>query len=80
VVVNALDQGTIADLRPTRIAQMTRDELVRMIRIADLPFLSAETYEHLALHDRQTLERLANLARKCCVNRTTHPRSPSYAT
>lgn len=72
---HALDQRTIADLPSTIFAEMTRDELVRVIRIADLPFLAAATFEHLPLCDRQTLERLANLARRCCLNRKTSARS-----
>src|SRR5262249_49789298 len=72
----ALDQGTIADLPATRISEMNCHELVRVIRNAHLPFLSDEACEHLAFHDRQTLERLANLAQRCCFNRTTRPGSP----
>src|SRR5262245_29163705 len=73
---DALDQGTIADLPSKRIAEMNSDELVRVIQNAQLPFLSDEACEHLAFHDRQTLERLANLAQRCCFNRTTQPGSP----
>ena len=72
----ALDQETIADLPSTRISEMNCDELVRVIRNAHLPFLADETCEHLALHDRQTLERLANLARRCCFHRSIRPVSP----
>jgi hypothetical protein len=71
VAVDALDQGTIADLPSARISEMDCDELVRVIQNAGLPFLSDETREHLVFRDRQTLERLANLARRCCLNRTT---------
>lgn len=69
-VVVGLDHAAIAELPPTHISQMDCDELVRVVRIAQLPFLSTETNEHLELRDRQTLERLANLARLCCRNRT----------
>jgi len=72
----ALDQGTIADLPSTRISEMNCDELVRVIQNAHLPFLNDEACEHLTFHDRQTLERLANLAQRCCFNRTTRPGSP----
>jgi len=71
----ALDQGAIADLPSARISEMNRDELVRVIQNAHLPFLSGETSEHLPFHDRQTLERLANLAQRCCFYRTTRPAS-----
>src|SRR5262249_36185688 len=73
---NALDQGTIADLPSARISQMPCDELWGVIQNAHLPFLSTEACEHLPFHDRQTLERLANLAQRCCFNRTTRPGSP----
>ena len=72
----ALDQGTIADLPSTRISEMNCDELVRVIRNAHLPFLSDEACEHLPFHDRQTLERLANLAQRCCFNRMTRTDRP----
>src|SRR5262245_21728587 len=74
--LDALDQGAIAELPSTRISEMNCDELVRVIQNARLPFLSGETHDHLAFHDRQTLERLANLAQRCCFHRTTRPGSP----
>jgi hypothetical protein len=70
-VLDALDQGTIADLPATRISEMTRDELVRVIQSAHIPFLNEESGAHLVFQDRQTLERLANLAQRCCFNRST---------
>lgn len=73
---DVLDQGTIANLPSTRISELQSDDLVRVIQAADLPFLSAETGAHLAFLDHQTLERLANLARRCCLNRTTRPGTP----
>jgi len=66
VARDALDQGTIAELAWMRIPDMSRDELVRVIQNAHLPFLSDEVCAHLPFHDRPTLERLANLARRCC--------------
>jgi hypothetical protein len=74
--VDVVDPETIVDLSATRISEMNCAELVRLIETAQLPFLSAETGAHLAFHDRQTLERLANLARRCCLNRTAHPGTP----
>jgi hypothetical protein len=73
--LDALDQGTIADLPSTRISDMNCDELVRVIQNAHLPFLNEETIAHLVFQDRQTLERLANLAQRCCFNRTIRPGS-----
>lgn len=68
-VDEALDDATIADLSLTTISQMTRDELVRVIRDARLPLLAASSAEHLAFHDRRTLERLTHLAGRCCRHR-----------
>jgi hypothetical protein len=72
---DALDEGTISELPATRISEMSCDELVRVIQNAHLPFLSEETIEHLPFRDHQTLERLANLAQRCCFNRSTRPDS-----
>jgi hypothetical protein len=66
----ALDDATIADLSAMKISQMTRDELVRVIKAARLPQLNSATGEHLELYDRRTLERLIFLARRCCRHRT----------
>lgn len=71
----ALDDATIGDLSLDTISQMTRDELVRVIKAARLPLLSAASADHLEFHDRQTLERLVHLARRCCHNRMTASRS-----
>jgi len=69
------DQAQIAEIPSTRILRMDQDDLVRLIRAAHLPFLSAETDEHLEFRDRQTLVRLAMLARRCFQNRAgTMPR------
>lgn len=63
------NQAEMAEIPSTRILHMDRDELVRLIRAAHLPFLSAEIDEHLQFRDRQTLIRLAMLARRCFQNR-----------
>jgi hypothetical protein len=65
----ALDPGTIADLSDSTVAEMTRDELVRLICAADLPLPSGFDAERLRLQDQTTLERLAFLARRACRNR-----------
>jgi hypothetical protein len=67
----ALDDVTIADFSLIAISQMTRDELVRVVRASRLPLLTIARDEHLQFHDRQTLERLVHLARRCCHNRMT---------
>lgn len=74
----ALDAAMIADLSAMKISQMTRYEVLRVIRAAHLPQLNSATGEHLELCDRKTLERLAFLARRCCRNRTkASPSLPS---
>ncbi len=65
----ALDKSAIADLSAGLIDEMTRDELVRVIISADVPVLRhTDVREHLAFFDRETLTRLAHLARQCCQN------------
>lgn len=65
----AHEQIDVADLPSLRISQMNCDELVRVVRAAQLPFLNSDVDRRLAFRDRQTLVRLANLARRCCRNR-----------
>jgi len=67
----ALDDTTIANLSAITISQVTRDELVRVIRAARLPLVCGATDGQLEFHDRSTLERLVYLARHCCRNRAT---------
>jgi hypothetical protein len=65
----ALEKSDIAELSATAINQMTRDELVRMIRVANLPaLLRPELDRHLPFYDHAVLARLAHLARRCCCN------------
>ena len=64
------DEAMITGLTGVEIGQMTDGELARVIRAARLPLLSLGMDLHLELYDRQTLERLAFLARRCCQNRT----------
>lgn len=64
------DEAIITGLTGVEIGQMTDGELARVIRAARLPLLSLGVDLHLELYDRQTLERLAYLARRCCQNRT----------
>ena len=67
--IEALDKSAVAELSATLINAMTRDELVRMIRVASLPVLLCPDLDrHLPFYDRETLTRLAYLARRCCEN------------
>lgn len=68
----ALDEEAVAELSSLTISQMTVAELTRVVKAARLPLLSATCVEHLEFRDRENLERLAHLARRCCCNRTTH--------
>jgi hypothetical protein len=59
----------IAELPSRFIADMSRDELIRIICGAQLPWLDARTLRRFPFLDRPALERLAHLARRCCRNR-----------
>jgi hypothetical protein len=75
--VEALEQSDIAELSATAIDKMTSDELVRMIRVANLPgLLCPDLDEHLPFYEHAVLTRLAHLARRCCRNQ----RPGSFAT
>lgn len=67
-IIEALDQSDVAELSPVQISRMTRDELVRVIRAAQLPLVRPEIDEQLEFYDRPTLVRLVYLARRCCRN------------
>ncbi len=66
--IEALDKSTVAELSPTQISQMTSGELVRVILAAKLPLLRPETERRLEFQNLATLQRLANLAHRCCRN------------
>lgn len=71
-----LDKSSIAELPAALIAEMTCEELCRMIRAAELPTLGGTDIDgRLTFYDRQTLIRLAHLARRCC--QTQGHRDPS---
>ncbi|MDF1744481.1 MAG: hypothetical protein P1V19_12365 [Gimesia sp.] len=65
---DALDQTLIADLSNEQIHQMTHEELARVIRAAKLDFLDLDGRLRVNHFERNTLERLAYLARFCCQN------------
>jgi hypothetical protein len=66
----ALDKSTIADASAASIDHMTCDELVRMILAAQLPTLCRPDLDRrLRFYDRETLKRLAHVARRCSQNR-----------
>jgi len=63
----ALDKSDIAELSAAAINNMTCDELVRMIRVSNLPtLLRSDIDQHLPFYDHTALTRLAHLAQRCC--------------
>lgn len=69
----ALDKSTVAELSAAVINDMTYDELVRMIRVADLRALHCPDLDrHFPFFDHMVLKRLAFLARRCCRNQAQH--------
>jgi hypothetical protein len=65
----------VAALPRTAIAEMERRELIFAIRTAELPWLSGAD-GRLQFADRQTLERLAFLARRVCRRQLNRPCAP----
>jgi hypothetical protein len=65
----ALDHETIAELPLGQISRMNTGELVRVVRASPLRILRPEVETRLEYQDRETLERLAHLARLCCRHR-----------
>jgi hypothetical protein len=62
-----LGKSSVAELSAALINSMTCDELIRVIRAADLPTLfRPELQQSIPFYDRETLKRLAYLARRCC--------------
>jgi hypothetical protein len=64
----ALDKAAIAEIPTGLFSQMSREELIRVIRASELPLVDARTLERFQYLDRATLQRLAHLARRCCRN------------
>lgn len=65
----SLDKSAVAGLSESTINQMTCDELVRVIRAAELTVaLHSDFEERLRYYDYSTLRRMAYLARHCCRN------------
>ena len=60
----------IAQMSIAEVRDLSREELIALIRAADIPLLRGET-EHLRYTDRETLERLAFLAQRTVRNQET---------
>ena len=66
-VSEPLDKSAVAELSADEIDSMTCEELVRVIRSAELSTMDPGDFErHLPLYSLETLKRLAHLARRCC--------------
>lgn len=61
----AFRQEFIADLTPTAIAKMDRDELIDVIRSVRIPFLRDDSLGRLEYWDTATLRRTVHLACRC---------------
>jgi hypothetical protein len=62
------DKPAVAGLAVGMISEMGREELIRVIHGADLPLINSRNRHRLQYLDRSSLERLAQLARRCCRN------------
>lgn len=63
----ALDKSSVAELSGAVLAEMTPKELITVIQAADFPgFADSNINRHPDQYDRQTLLRLANIARRSC--------------
>lgn len=69
-VEESLSQTAVAELSRAQISRMTCTELAEVVRTADLSFVRDDIRCHLDQYDRDTLERLAYLARRACQNRS----------
>ncbi|MEX0726134.1 MAG: hypothetical protein WEB58_00910 [Planctomycetaceae bacterium] len=61
-------KGQVASLNPREISGMDCSELIAAIKSTELPLLTEEQLCRLTFQDRETLERLLYLARKCVRN------------
>lgn len=66
--VETVSKATIAHLSPDQISQMTCEQLVQLVRDSQLSFLRGGRDQCLDGYDRETLQRLVYVARRCCRN------------
>jgi hypothetical protein len=62
------DKPAVASLAIGAISNMSREELIRVIHGADLPLINSRNRHRLRFLDKNSLQRLAHLARRCCRN------------
>ena len=68
----ALDKSSVAELSAALIDSMTCDELIQVIRTAKLQTLfRPDLQQCLPFYERETLKRLAYLARQCCQHQSS---------
>lgn len=65
---DSFTKGSVAELSMAEIETMSSEELIAVIRAADLPLLHEETIRRLQFFDQKTLQRLAFLARRVVQN------------
>ena len=66
--IRRFDRPSVAHLAIGTIAEMSREELIRVIDGSDLPLINSSNRRRLKYLDRATLARLAQLGRRCCRN------------
>ena len=66
--IRRFDRPSVAHLAIGTIAEMSREELIRVIDGSDLPLINSSNRRRLKYLDRATLARLAKLGRRCCRN------------
>jgi hypothetical protein len=65
-VHETLDHVMIAELPSYQLKRMTRKELIRVVQASGLLSQLPGIETHLEFFDRQRLEQMACLARRCC--------------
>jgi len=62
------NKAFVAELSNQDISGMTREEMIAVIRAAQLPFLESDSSRRLEFLSDEALQRLVHLSRRCCRN------------
>jgi len=62
------DKDCVAALAGVEIDELERDELIRAIKAAHVPFIRPSDEQRLEMYDNNTLRRLVYLSRRMCRN------------
>jgi hypothetical protein len=62
------DKDCVAALAGAQIEELERDELIRAIKAARVPFIRPSDEKRLEMYDNDTLRRLVYLSRRMCRN------------